>query len=41
VGDVDAGFSDAAEVKSLGVFPKWEFLKNKSRKSGVFFEPEK
>jgi hypothetical protein len=22
-------------------FPKWESLKNKSRKSGVFFEPEK
>jgi hypothetical protein len=33
-------------MKGLGVefqhaFPKWESLKNKSGKSGVFFEPEK
>jgi hypothetical protein len=26
---------------SIDTFPKWESLKNKSGKSGMFFEPEK
>jgi hypothetical protein len=41
-----AHFSDDETVVKMGhasktAFPKWESLKNKSRKSGMFFAPEK
>ena len=34
---------DGFIVAKVGIaeFPKWESLKNKSGKSGMFFEPEK
>jgi len=41
VQSVESSFMKRSGTETRTVFPKWEWLKNKSGKSGMFFEPEK